>query len=76
MYKNTLNFYFEIRKLSKREDVKSMKRMGESIKESGVTKDTKSERVQCNERRHPEMHGRSDINIERVRDKSEKEIEF
>lgn len=54
-----------------------MKRMGESIKDRGctrekrergrgVTKDTESERVQCNERRHPEMDGWSDINIERV----------
>lgn len=32
----------------------------------GVTKDTESERVQCNERRHPEIDGQSDINIERV----------
>ncbi len=27
----------------------------------GVTKDTESERVQCNERRHPEMGGQSDL---------------
>lgn len=51
--------------------------MGESIKDRGrtrekrergrgVTKDTESERVQCNERRHPEIDGQSDINIERV----------
>lgn len=42
----------------------------------GVTKDTESERAQCNKKRHQEMDGRSDVNIERVRDKSEKEIEF
>lgn len=64
-----------------------MKWMGESIKDRGrtrekrergrgVMKDTESERVQCNERGHPEMDGRSDMNIERVRDKNEKEIEF